>query len=130
MKKVMVFGTFDIIHPGHKYFLKEAKELGDYLVVVIARDQTVQTVKHKKPKNSEEKRLKNLDDLRIANKSVLGNIQDKYQIIREENPDIIALGYDQQMFTANLEKFFLNTKIVRLKSFKPDIYKSSKLRKD
>ena len=37
-KKVLTFGSFDLIHPGHHYFLNKAKELGDELIVVLSRD--------------------------------------------------------------------------------------------
>ena len=49
MKKVMCAGTFDIIHPGHLYYLSEAKKYGDNLVVVVARDETSKDFKGKKP---------------------------------------------------------------------------------
>jgi len=58
MKKTLVFGTFDILHPGHEYFLKEAKRHGDQLVVVVARDLTVKQVKKLMPDNNELERLK------------------------------------------------------------------------
>jgi len=129
MTKVMVFGTFDIIHPGHLYLLTETKKLGDSLVVVIARDQTVAEVKGITPQNNENARLKNITDLQIANKVILGNISDKYQIIREEKPDIIALGYDQRAFVDKLNTTITeDIKIVKIKPYKEDIYKSSKLR--
>jgi len=131
MSKVMVFGTFDIIHPGHLYLLKEAKKLGDYLVVIIARDQTVVDVKSRKSQNDESARLKNINDLHIADKVIFGNIGDKYQVIKEEKPDIIALGYDQRAFVDKLNTIVdKNTKIVRLQPYKEEIYKSSKLRTD
>ena len=125
----MVFGTFDILHPGHLFLFEEAKKLGDNLVVVIARDKTVAEVKHIKLTNNEDDRLKNVFDLDIADKVTLGNEDDKYEIIREDRPDIIALGYDQKVFTDDLSKVFPKIKIVRLPSFKPEIFKSSKLRK-
>ncbi len=124
----MVFGTFDILHPGHLFLFTEAKKLGDSLVVIVARDTTVQTVKNIQIQNNEKTRLKNIVDLNIADKVILGNIDDKYQVIREENPDTIALGYDQTAFTDNLEKVFPNIKIVRLPPYKEYIYKSSKFR--
>ena len=129
MKKVLLFGTFDILHPGHLFLFEEAKKLGDNLVVVIARDKTVAEVKHIKLTNNEDDRLKNVFDLDIADKVTLGNEDDKYEIIREDRPDIIALGYDQKVFTDDLSKVFPKIKIVRLPSFKPEIFKSSKLRK-
>lgn len=126
--KVMVFGTFDILHPGHLFLLNEAKKLGDNLTVVIARDKTVTAVKNITTQNDEQTRLKNLTDLNIADKVILGNAGDKYQVVRDEAPDVIALGYDQTAFTADLEKNFPTIKIVRLKPYKEDIYKSSKFR--
>jgi len=129
MSKVMIFGTFDIIHPGHLYLFEEAKKLGDTLTVIVARDQTVLEVKGRAVQNDENTRLKNIENLHIADKVILGNLADKYQVIKEEKPDIIALGYDQRAFVDSLnETLDSKTKIVRLKPFKEDIYKSSKLR--
>lgn len=44
-KIVMAFGTFDVFHPGHEYYLTQAKKYGDILIVVVARDKTVEKVK-------------------------------------------------------------------------------------
>lgn len=129
MIRVMVFGTFDNVHPGHKYLLSEAKKMGDFLTVVIARDQTVAEVKHRQPEKNENQRLQEVTQLNIADKVILGNLGDKYQVIKDENPDIIALGYDQKAFTENLPKVIdKDIKIVRIKPFKEDIFKSSILR--
>lgn len=125
----MVFGTFDILHPGHIFLFTEAKKLGDTLTVIVARDTTVQSVKNIKAQNNENARLENIKNLNIVDKVILGNADDKYQVIREENPDIIALGYDQVAFTEKLVENFPNIKIVRLSPYKEDIYKSSKFRK-
>jgi glycerol-3-phosphate cytidylyltransferase-like family protein len=63
----------------------------------------------------------------------LGNPKDKTKVIKEYRPDIIALGYDQFAFTYRLEKFLmdikLDAKIVRLKPYRPDMYKSSIIKK-
>ena len=58
MKKVIAFGTFDIFHLGHVSYLKQARKLGDYLVVIIARDKTVFQIKKQKTRNKEQERLK------------------------------------------------------------------------
>lgn len=131
--RVLVFGTFDILHKGHDYFLNNAKKLGDELVVVLARDNTVEIVKGKKSQNSEIVRKNNLLSLGIADKVLLGNdSSDKYAIIEEVNPNIIVLGYDQVKFADKLEeelvKRKLVVKIVRLDSFMPEKYKSSLFR--
>ena len=90
----MVFGTFDILHKGHEYVLRKAKEYGDYLIIVLARDKTVLKIKKRKPVYNEKKRLENLRKLKIANKIILGSLKDKYSQIIKEKPDIICLGYD------------------------------------
>jgi FAD synthetase len=132
MVKVMVFGTFDILHPGHFYFLKKAKKYGDELIVVVARDSTIKKVKGKEPKYNERERLENLRSLSFVNKVVLGNENDKYKVIEEIVPDTICLGYDQepvsiQLLKNKLEKRGINPEIHRIDAYKEHIYKSSKL---
>lgn len=133
MKKILVFGTFDILHRGHLNFFKQAKKFGDFLIVVVARDKNVRKIKNHLPSNNEKKRLENLRQVKIVNQVVLGYIRDPYKIIEKIQPDMICLGYDQNSFTDNLEKELKARKIAcqvfRLKSFKPEKYKSSKIRR-
>lgn len=129
MKKVMVFGTFDIIHPGHINMLQQAKEYGEFLIVVVARDTTVCAVKKRPAQFNEEIRLENIKKLNIADKVRLGCIDDHYGAIADEKPDIIALGYDQKEFVDNLARAIDDyVQIVRLSPYKPEIYKSSKFK--
>ncbi len=132
MKKVMVFGAFDILHRGHEHFLKEARKRGDFLIVNIGRDRTIERLKGKKPQNSEEKRLRSIKNLKIADKVILGSLEDPYKCL-DEKPDIICLGYDQKFFIENLEKELkkrkLKTRVERLAPFHPEKYKSSLIRK-
>jgi len=129
----MVFGTFDIVHKGHLYFLEQAKKYGDYLIVVLARDKTVKDLKKRKPFYNEKRRKNNLERVRFIDKVVLGSLHDKYEVIKKEKPDIICLGYDQKAFTQGLKKELkkrnLKIRIIRLKPYKEKFYKSSKLRK-
>jgi FAD synthetase len=121
MVKVMATGTFDLLHLGHIYYLKEAKKLGDKLAVVVATDSTVRRLKHE-PVNPEEIRLKLIKELKIVNEAYLGHEDDMYKIVEEIRPDIIALGFDQihdeNKIIAALNKRKINTKVVRLKEFK------------
>ncbi len=131
-KKVLAFGTFDILHPGHLKYLRDAKRLGDSLTVVVARDRNAFMVKKRKPDMHEDERLKNILSLPMVDDAILGHIKDAYKVIEEEKPDIIALGYDQAGFAERLEeelgKRKVASKIVRLKPYKRKIYKSSLLR--
>ena len=131
-KKVLAFGTFDIFHKGHEFYLKEAKKHGNTLNVVVARDSTVKQIKGKYPLNNELKRLAKIQNLDYVDDAFLGYEEDKYKIIKELRPDVICLGYDQNSFTDNLEAILrdrdLTPKIVKFeKSFKPELYKTSKL---
>jgi len=121
MVKVMATGTFDILHLGHIYFLKEAKKLGDSLAVVVATDTTVRRLKHE-PVNPQKIRLKLIKELKIVDEAYLGYEDDMYEIVKEIKPDIIAIGYDQihdeKSIKAELEKRKIKAKIVRLTEFK------------
>ena len=131
--KAMAFGTFDILHPGHIYYLRQAKRKTKSLVVVVARDVTVKKVKKKRPVNSERKRALNLKRLGIADNVILGNPGDKYRVIEREKPDLLCFGYDQTFFTERIEeelkKRGISARIVRISAYKPHIYKSSKMRR-
>jgi glycerol-3-phosphate cytidylyltransferase-like family protein len=61
----------------------------------------------------------------VVDKAILGELTDKYAVIKKLKPNIICLGYDQKAFTEGLKNF--NIRVIKLKSFKPKIYKSSKI---
>lgn len=128
-KIVIAFGTFDHFHAGHESHLKQAKALGDYLIVVIALDDTVSKIKEEPADNNERERLKAVEESGIADKVILGYPNDKHKVIRKYKPDIIALGYDQFAFTYSLQKTIidlgLNSEIVRTKAYEPETFKSS-----
>jgi len=133
MKKVMAFGSFDILHDGHKHYLKEAKSFGDYLIVITARDENILRFKGKKSKNDENYRLEQVKKLDFVDKAVLGHKDDILEVLEEFRPDIICLGYDQktideEKLKEELEKRNLKTEIVRAKPYKEDVFKSSKLK--
>lgn len=125
----MVFGTFDYLHAGHENLFIQARELGNEIITVIARDKTVKTIKGEYPDHNEKERLINLKATNWSDHVTLGNSKDKTKVIKEYRPDVIAIGYDQFAFTYRLEKFLmdikLDAKIVRLKPYRPDMYKSS-----
>lgn len=130
--KVLAFGTFDILHPGHLSYLKQAKELGEKLVVIVATDNNVEKIKGKKPVNDEEHRKELVEALKIVDEAFVGFEDDMIKSVEKVKPDIVALGYDQYGSEESLKKKFdernIKAKIVRLDSYKPELYKSSRIK--
>jgi cytidyltransferase-like protein len=114
MKKVLAGGCFNKIHPGHIYFLNKAKALGDYLVVVLAHDRN-----NKKPYAIPAKeRKKKLQELRIADKIIIGHPTDFLKTVKKAKPNIIALGYDQRLGREMENKIKeMKMKTIRIKRF-------------
>ncbi|MFH1894778.1 MAG: adenylyltransferase/cytidyltransferase family protein [Patescibacteria group bacterium] len=128
MKKVLVFGTFDGLHPGHRSFFNQASKKGDYLIVVVARDTTVWKIKNCRPQKNERQRFLEIKKSKLADRVLLGGKGNPYKIIERLAPDVIFLGYDQKVFTEDLSvelrKMNLKTKIYRGKSYYPRKYHS------
>ena len=106
MKIIMATGTFDLLHPGHGLYLQKAKDLGgkySKLIVVIARDSTVRR-KKRIPIVDESQRLKMIKMLKSVNEAYLGHTTDKFKIVRDLQPDIIAIGSDQSYEIDQLKK--------------------------
>jgi cytidyltransferase-like protein len=134
MTRVMVFGTFDMIHKGHEDLFRQARALAPdaHLIVSVARDVSAARVKGQRPRNSEDARLKAISRTPGVDEALLGDEEGRIKHIAAMRPDIIALGYDQAgEYVEDLEKELLaaglTTKVVRLNAFQPDIYKTSKL---
>ena len=134
MARIIVFGTFDIIHPGHEDFFRQARALSrdPYLIVSVARDAVVIRIKGFKPRHSEEMRRDKVAAHALVDEAVIGDLEVYIEHIRKAAPDIIALGYDQQgEFVDHLERDLgevgLSVRIVRLAAYKPEVYKTSKI---
>jgi cytidyltransferase-like protein len=130
---VMAGGVFDIIHPGHIYTLKASKELGDVLVVSVARNRTVEEMKGHRPHNDEKERARLVASLRFVDVALLGSERDIFETVEAVRPDIIAVGYDQKhderILLEESRKRGVRVKVVRLSSPIPSV-KTSKLKED
>ncbi len=116
-RRVVATGTFDIIHPGHVTFLREAKKLGDELIVIVAREKNV---RHKpKPVVPEEQRRMVVEAIKYVDKAILGDEEDIFRPIMELKPDVIVLGHDQhfneEWLREELKKRNLECEVVRIK---------------
>ena len=130
--KIVVTGTFDIIHPGHLEFFENAKKLAvpAELWVVVARNSSVADFKKKTAILDEHVRVKMLNSLKLVDHAILGNEgKDKIKIMEEIKPDIICLGYDQwineEKLKEELVKRNLQTKVIRLPKYGSNGYSSS-----
>lgn len=130
MRKVMVFGSFDPLHDGHRSLFRQAKRHGDYLVAVVSRDSSIKRIKKREPRTAEEERRDTVEAEELVDKAVLGRKDDFFDVIKKELPDVIVLGYDQQTFTEEQIWDALDddkVEILRAVALKPETYKSSKV---
>ena len=132
-KRVLASGVFDLLHLGHVKFLEEAKKTGGKnaeLIVIIARDSTVEKTKSRKPIMSENQRRALVESLKVVDAAVLGFEEfDIGDVIERVKPDIIALGYDQVDMEKNVQAYVdkhkLHVKVVRIGKFEEDALDSS-----
>jgi FAD synthetase len=132
-KVVLASGVFDLLHLGHVRFLEEAKNVGgenSKLIVIIARDSTVEKMKGRKPIMSEDQRRALVESLKVVDQAVLGYEDfDIGEVIGKVKPAIIALGYDQtDMETAvqsYIAKHKLLVKVVKIAKFAENALDSS-----
>ncbi len=134
---VLASGAFDLLHYGHVHYLTNAKKAGGEnakLVVVIARDKTIEKFKGHKPVIPEDQRRALVESLKVVDEAILGyEDMDMLRIIEEVKPDVIALGYDEDRIERELRRLIaeknLNIKVVRISKFEgKGIISSSKIK--
>lgn len=130
---VLASGVFDLLHLGHVKFLEEAKKVGGKdaeLIVIIARDSTVEKNKGRKPIMPENQRRALVEALKVVDEAVLGFEEfDIGDVIKRIKPDVIALGYDQAGMERRVKEYVdkhkLNVPVVRIGKFEEDALDSS-----
>jgi cytidyltransferase-like protein len=134
IKVVLAGGVYDVLHVGHLAALTEAKKLGDVLVVVVATDTTVETLKERKPLFPEEDRRILVEGLKPVDVAILGYEDVGFgfeQILSEVKPDIVAFGYDQEKLENTvaeiIQRHKLKIEIRNLSRFEQERYVSSSL---
>ena len=99
MTRVVVFGTFDPLHDGHRFFLEQAARLGDSLIVVAARDSYITSQKQRTPRVPAVERQAALEAVPQVDTFVWGDewpAADSQRLLRELDFEVVALGYDQE----------------------------------
>lgn len=129
MKRVVATGTFDILHPGHIYYLERSRALGDELHVIVARDENV---KHKPaPVVPEGQRLCMIQSLAVVDDARLGDTEDMFRPIEAISPAIITLGFNQHFSEDALRNALsargIDAEVVRIDDYKGPGYAGSRL---
>jgi rfaE bifunctional protein nucleotidyltransferase chain/domain len=93
-KIVFTNGCFDIIHVGHIAYLRQAKKLGDVLVVALNSDKSVSFIKPKRPINPQHHRTEVLSSLEMVDYVTLFDEETPYELIKFLQPDILVKGGD------------------------------------
>jgi len=132
-KIVLASGVFDLLHLGHVKFLEEAKKAGGKnaeLIVIVARDSTVEKRKGKKPIMPENQRRALVESLNVVDEAILGYEEfDIGKVIEKIKPDVVALGYDQDGMEQNVRNYVkeraLKIRIVKIGKFGEDELDSS-----
>jgi len=102
-RKVVVAGTFDIIHPGHLELFRYASTLGD-LYVIVSRDANAEKIKGRPPVLDEKTRLEIVSSIKYVKRAVLGDLIDIFKPLEEIRPDIVVLGPDQLVSEEQVER--------------------------
>ncbi|UCH32696.1 MAG: FAD synthase [Candidatus Bathyarchaeota archaeon] len=130
---VMAAGVFDLLHLGHVRFLEEAKRAGGEdaeLIVIVARDKTVENRKGEKPVMSENQRRALVESLQVVDEAILGYEEfDIKKVVDKIAPNVIVLGHDQKGIGKMVRKAIadegLNIKINKIGKFSEDELNSS-----
>ena len=114
-KIVFARGCFDLFHPGHLYYLKEAKALGDILVVWVNTDQSVRELKGKKrPLFSEQERMDFLANLEVVDFVSSFSHWEGLDIIQRFQPEIVALNRVSPDYQGAVQAYKGKTAIIPL----------------
>jgi len=132
-KVVLASGTFDLLHLGHVKYLEEAKKAGGEdaeLIVIVARDKTVEKRKGRKPVMPEDQRRALVESLKVVDEAILGFEDfDIGKVIERIRPDVIAVGHDQTDMERQVKKAVsergLNVQVVKIGKFGKDEFNSS-----
>jgi len=124
-KIVLASGVFDLLHLGHVKYLEEAKKAGGRnaeLIVIVARDSTVEKRKYKKPIVSENQRRALVESLKVVDEAILGCENFSIEkVIEKITPDVIAVGHDQDNMEQTVRNYVeekgLNIEVVKIGKF-------------
>ncbi len=124
-KTVLAFGAFDGLHDGHRFFLRQARALGERLIASVASDENIAVLKGRAPLSPLATRIEALAATALADEVVAGDVGfDKWSAVKRFSPEIVALGYDQthlaSALSSHIKKQCLNIALVTIPAYKPE----------
>ena len=123
--RVMIFGTFDHLHDGHRFLVTQAMKRGQ-VTAVVGRDRNVLTIKGRPPLQTLAKRMETLAAEFPTLRVIGGSEQDFLAPLRTEKPDLLLFGYDQKL-PPGISYEDITCPWERAEALQPDILKSSLL---
>lgn len=124
MRRVVVFGVFDLVHSGHLFFLRQAKKQGTHLTVVVTRDARAKVEKERRPFFNEQERLEMVRALKLVDRAVLGDRAGKWRALKRLRPNVVCVGYDQKVEWIKKCGLKKMPKVVRIRGWKTKKYRT------
>ncbi len=121
-KKILIAGTFDLIHPGHIYLINEAAKLGN-VYVIVSTDKNRELYSGEAPIIPEEQRLEVIKSIKKVKDAKLGrHDNDTLKTVKEIQPDIVLLGPDQKYSIKTLKKGLIDIGLINIEVRRLETY--------
>ena len=129
--KVLTFWSFDLLHAWHLAYLHFAKLHGDFLISIVASDESIQHIKKHTPTYTQQERITQLEQSGVCDTVLAWHPTDFFSQLKTIRPNILVFGYDQS--TQWVEDRYASSWLpspffVRAPSHQPDRFKSSLLK--
>lgn len=130
MKRVMVFGTFDGVHDGHRHLLREASVHGDTLIAVVARDEHVLELKGQVPARSLEERMELVSfESEVAEVVPANEVLSDFSVILAHQASVLVFGFDQDELMEEVHAWLQDQSrrltVVQASAYVPEMYSAS-----
>lgn len=129
-KKVLIAGTFEILHPGHIHYMEQAWNMGR-VIAVVSRDLNATKIKGRDIVVPAENRAKVVSGLYYVHKARLGYEDDMLKVVEEEKPDVVLLGanqpFDEASLLERLRRRGLESQVARASPYDCDLCSTTKI---
>ncbi|MGC8582296.1 MAG: DUF357 domain-containing protein [Thermoproteus sp.] len=129
-KKVLIAGTFELLHPGHISYMEQAWRLGR-VVAVVSRDTNAAKIKGRSISVPAENRARVVSSIYYVHKARIGYEDDMLRVVEEERPDVVLLGANQPFDERSLAEKFrrrgIEAQILRAEPYECDLCSTTKI---